>query len=154
MFAQRLKKLRQQKGLSQYQLADLLKLTRGQLANYEQKKRQPDFDTLELLADFFNVSTDYLLGRTDDPTPPHVKLEKPNFEEYVLAAATLADATIRIAELDSRYGMDDKTFTHLSRLAYNKFGLPGAKGSPKAAGGISTPGTGALEEDTEKDDND
>ena len=44
-------------------------MTRGQVGNYEQGKRQPDFDILQLFADFFNVTTDYLLGHTDDPRP-------------------------------------------------------------------------------------
>jgi transcriptional regulator with XRE-family HTH domain len=154
MFSKRLTSLRKRKGLSQYKLAEMLNLTRGQIANYEQGKRQPDFDTLQLFADFFITTTDYLLGRTNESAPPQAKQEKPNFEEYVLSATALPDATIRIAELDSLYDLDSKTFTHLSRLAYNKFGLPGAKGSPKAAGGVSRPGTGALGEDTEENDND
>lgn len=65
MFGKRLAELRNQKELSQYELADRLNLSRTQLANYEQGKREPDFETLVLLADFFEVSLDYLLGRTD-----------------------------------------------------------------------------------------
>ena len=66
-FGERLAQLRNQKELSQYKLAELLGFSRGQVANYEQGTRQPDFDTLKKLAAFFNVTTDYLLGRTDDP---------------------------------------------------------------------------------------
>ncbi|MBX6396382.1 MAG: helix-turn-helix domain-containing protein [Alicyclobacillaceae bacterium] len=46
---------------------------RATYAQYEIGRRTPDYDTLRKLADFFEVSTDSLLGRTDDPTPPHVK---------------------------------------------------------------------------------
>ena len=67
MFNDRLVLLRKRKGLSQYKLAEILNLTRGQVANYEQGKRQPDYETLKMFADFFNVSTDYLIGRSDDP---------------------------------------------------------------------------------------
>lgn len=151
--ARRLKELREAKKISQRKLASILNISSGAVGMYETGKRAPDYELLSQIADFFGVSIDYLLGRTDDPTPPQAKQDKPNFEEYVLSAPTLSDATIRIAELDSRYGMDDKTFTHLSRLAFNKHGLASVKGSEKAAGGIKTPGTGALE-DTEKDDND
>lgn len=69
MFKQRLAELRKQKGLTQEQLAKQLGFTRGQVSNYEQGTREPDFETLKKIADFFNVSADYLLGRTDDPTP-------------------------------------------------------------------------------------
>lgn len=147
MFAKRLKELRQQKRLSQYQLADLLKLTRGQLANYEQKKRQPDFDTLELLADFFKVSTDYLLGRTDDPTPPRAKQQKPpTHEEYVLDVLTLADAAIRIANLFNEDLIDENEYMRLNKLAVKKFPLRPAKGSPAAAHlEVNVPCTGVFE---------
>ena len=65
MFGKRLSALRKQKGLSQYELADRLGYSRGQIANYEQGKREPDYETLQKIADFFDVTTDYLLGRTD-----------------------------------------------------------------------------------------
>jgi transcriptional regulator with XRE-family HTH domain len=68
VFKERLVKLRVDKGLSQYELAKILKLSRGQISNYELGSRQPDYETLTQLADFFDVSTDYLLGRTNDPS--------------------------------------------------------------------------------------
>ncbi|WP_341320862.1 helix-turn-helix transcriptional regulator [Solibacillus sp. FSL H8-0523] len=64
MFSERLKNLRKAKKLSQYELADRLGFSRGKLANYEQGTREPDFATLEIIANFFDVSTDYLLGVT------------------------------------------------------------------------------------------
>lgn len=64
-YALRLAELRGAKGLTQQQLADLTGLTRGRLNNYEQGTREPDLVTLQSLADFFEVTTDYLLGRTD-----------------------------------------------------------------------------------------
>lgn len=65
MFAQRLVELRAEQKLSQYKLAEILGFSRGQIANYEQGSREPDHETLQQFADFFNVSVDYLLGRTD-----------------------------------------------------------------------------------------
>lgn len=64
-FAQRLVELRTEQGLSQYKLAETLGFSRGQIANYEQGSREPDHATLQQFADFFRVSVDYLLGRTD-----------------------------------------------------------------------------------------
>ncbi|MCY9693008.1 helix-turn-helix domain-containing protein [Paenibacillus alginolyticus] len=63
MFGKRLAELRNNKGISQYELAARMKLSRGQLANYEQGTREPDFNTLIALADFFEVSLDSFLGR-------------------------------------------------------------------------------------------
>lgn len=67
MFGKRLAEIRNNKGISQYELAEHLKFTRAQLANYEQGKREPDFETLITLANYFDVSIDYLLGRIDQP---------------------------------------------------------------------------------------
>lgn len=65
VFGLRLAALRKEKNISQYKMAELLMYSRGQIANYEQGKRKPDFETLCNFADFFKVSTDYLLGRTN-----------------------------------------------------------------------------------------
>lgn len=65
VFAQRLAELRAARKLSQYKLAEMLGFSRGQIANYEQGSREPDHATLQQFADFFGVSVDYLLGRTD-----------------------------------------------------------------------------------------
>ncbi|WP_425595529.1 helix-turn-helix domain-containing protein [Priestia flexa] len=67
IFGKRLATLRKEKGISQYEFADRIGFSRGQVANYEQGKREPDYETLQKIADFFDVSTDYLLGRTDNP---------------------------------------------------------------------------------------
>ncbi|MEW6770244.1 MAG: helix-turn-helix transcriptional regulator [Bacillota bacterium] len=62
---ERLAALRKEKGLSQAKLAKLLNLGTSTIANYELNKRTPDPATLKRLADFFDVSVDYLLGRTE-----------------------------------------------------------------------------------------
>ncbi|MNR48304.1 HTH-type transcriptional regulator Xre [compost metagenome] len=63
MFGKRLAELRNSKEISQYELASQMNLSRGQIANYEQGTREPDFATLIALADYFEVSLDSLLGR-------------------------------------------------------------------------------------------
>jgi len=63
MLGKKISKLRKNKKLSQYELADCLGFSRGKLANYEQGTREPDYETLKKIADFFGVSTDHLLGR-------------------------------------------------------------------------------------------
>jgi transcriptional regulator with XRE-family HTH domain len=68
-FGECLTQLRKEYGMTQDELAKKLDITRGSLSMYETDKRFPDKDTLKLIADFFNVSTDYLLGRTEFRTP-------------------------------------------------------------------------------------
>ncbi|WP_152946161.1 VanZ family protein [Desulfofundulus thermobenzoicus] len=67
LFGERLAFLRQQKGLSQAELARLLGVGQSTIAMYEKNKRLPDYQFLIRLANFFGVSTDYLLGRVDQP---------------------------------------------------------------------------------------
>ena len=59
-----LKSLRVAKGLTQDELSKQLNISRSTIGMYEKGTREPDFETLELIADYFNVDTDYLLGRT------------------------------------------------------------------------------------------
>jgi transcriptional regulator with XRE-family HTH domain len=65
----RLRNLRNEKDLTQQDLADFLGITRPAYTAYESGRRQPDNETLSKLADFFGVSVDYLLGRTNIRTP-------------------------------------------------------------------------------------
>lgn len=69
MYADRLVHLRRTCGLTQQQIADRLKISRSTYAQYELGRRRPDYEILIDLANIFNVSVDYLLGRTDDPQP-------------------------------------------------------------------------------------
>lgn len=68
-FGNRLKQLRNLKQLTQQDLANLMGLSRATIAGYESTGKQPDQEKMLWLADYFGVSTDYLLGRTDDPIP-------------------------------------------------------------------------------------
>jgi len=63
MFARRLKLLRENKGISQEELARSLLVAPSTISMYEQGRREPDHDKLRALASYFSVSVDYLLGR-------------------------------------------------------------------------------------------
>ena len=63
MFAYRIKYLRQTRELTQVQLADKLGVSKQSISNWENDNIMPSVDMLEKIADFFSVSTDYLLGR-------------------------------------------------------------------------------------------
>lgn len=64
-FSDRIKGLRTGRGITQEQLASMLKVSRSTIGMYESGKREPDFDTSEAIADIFNVDMDYLTGRSD-----------------------------------------------------------------------------------------
>lgn len=61
-FQERLKELRNEKELSQQELAKELKVSQRSISSWETGFRQPDFETLSLIAKYFDVTTDYLLG--------------------------------------------------------------------------------------------
>ncbi|WP_175631865.1 helix-turn-helix domain-containing protein [Virgibacillus siamensis] len=66
-FSDRLKKLRKEKGISQEKLADELNINRTSIVHYENNaKRIPRNQRLQEIADFFGVSVDYLLDRSDN----------------------------------------------------------------------------------------
>lgn len=76
-FGKRLKTLRTDKNLKQSELADILELSTSTIGMYEQGRRYADLDTLKKIAEYFDVSVDYLIGRTDikkfEDFPPQVK---------------------------------------------------------------------------------
>lgn len=62
-FGQRLKELRNERGISQNELSKHIGVSKSSVNMYERDEREPGFETLEAIADFFNVNMDYLLGR-------------------------------------------------------------------------------------------
>ena len=65
IYSERIRQLRARRGLSQDQLAAALGVSRSAVSMYETSQREPDFETCEAIADFFNIDMDYLLGRSD-----------------------------------------------------------------------------------------
>ncbi|MGP7819799.1 helix-turn-helix domain-containing protein [Niallia sp. 01092] len=63
-FPERLRKLRKDANLTQSKLGEKMNVTKVSISGYETGNRRPDTETLQRLADFFHVSTDYLLGRS------------------------------------------------------------------------------------------
>ncbi|MMZ52796.1 HTH-type transcriptional regulator ImmR [compost metagenome] len=66
-FGSRLRELRTNKKLSQKELANYFKISESAVGMYERDQREPSFELIERIADFFEVSTDYLLGRENEP---------------------------------------------------------------------------------------
>ena len=76
-FSETSRALRKEKGLSQVQLAEALKVSKACISMIEIGKNEPTANTLLKYADFFQCTTDYLLGREDDFGNVVVQTEKP-----------------------------------------------------------------------------
>ena len=63
----RLKELRKNRNITQLKLAMDLSLSQNSISRYEKGEREPDYGTLIKIADYFDVSTDYILERTNNP---------------------------------------------------------------------------------------
>jgi len=67
VFGRRLKILRDRTGLNQDSIAKEIGISRSRYSHYETNRVEPDLDLIRKLSDYHNVTTDYLLGKTDDP---------------------------------------------------------------------------------------
>lgn len=63
-FSERLRHLRSEKGITQKALADQLGISKSSVNMYERGEREPSLETMEAIADYFNVDMDYLYGKT------------------------------------------------------------------------------------------
>ncbi|MDT8980023.1 helix-turn-helix transcriptional regulator [Paenibacillus sp. chi10] len=84
---ERIKKLRERAGLNQLELSKKIGMNNSVLSRIESGKRPVEHDEINLFADFFVVTGDYLLGRSDTPTPTTDKqpsnLEDEDFEAFI-----------------------------------------------------------------------
>lgn len=75
----RIKDLRKEMKYSQQELGDAIGVTKVSICGYENGTRTPSLDTFVMLADLFETSTDYLLGRTDERNNETVSLPKDDY---------------------------------------------------------------------------
>ncbi len=108
--ADRLSDLRNEKKITQTELAKILGKSKQIISFYENGDKLPSVETLEKYADFFGVSTDYLLGRTDTRTPE-------TSIQAVCDYTHLAEKSIEVlrafAELDSIVNSDGEKYTNI-----------------------------------------
>ena len=69
MLARKLKELREIRKMSQAELADILNVAQQTVASWERGKSSPNYELLQRIADYFHVSTDYILGREEKRAP-------------------------------------------------------------------------------------
>ena len=85
--------LRQDKGLTQKELGDILCVSSGTISNYENGVHLPDVDKVIALANYFHVTTDYLLGRTSSNLPVEL------LQQAITNEKTLGDVMASFAKL-------------------------------------------------------
>ena len=87
LFGNRLKNLRIEHNLTQFELAEKVKLSKANISKYEANLVEPSLSTLSLISSLFDVSIDYLLGKTDSPKAQYNSSDKLNLsstEEHVV----------------------------------------------------------------------
>ena len=86
--AERIKQLRKKKGISQSELAEVIGVKNNTVSTWERGTRKPDFEALNLLSDYFEVSFEYILGSSDKE---EARLKPTEEELDQLALSALAD---------------------------------------------------------------
>lgn len=116
IFPERLKELRQKKGLTQQEIADLLNVNRVTYTNWEKGKREPNFETLLKLAFELNTTTSYLLGESNisfghDSDEFQKLAHLPNFHLSEMGLNQIRDLVRAIPYLAEKEGIEpDKYF--------------------------------------------
>lgn len=101
IIGKRIKQLRDKNNLSQKRVSESIGVSNVQLSRYESGSRQPDYETLQKIADYFEVSIDYLFGRS-----PAIEGGKNN-EEF--------ESINEINRLLEKYEIDDMAFFDIEK---------------------------------------
>lgn len=113
-FHEKLKVLRKKKGLTQQEVADLVHVDRVRITNWENGKREPNFENLSMLACIFDVSIDFLLSEyLEISKEAYLKLkeEKKNLFSVRLKELRLKKGLTQ-TELGEKVGVKQSTFTN------------------------------------------
>lgn len=110
MFPERLKNLRKEAGLTQQQLADIVGTTQQNIGFWETGRQHPKNPSLVKLANYFNVTTDYLLGNTDEK-------ESPLESATILFRSTIKDLNLT-PEQEEQLKKDINNFIKKRRKAF------------------------------------
>lgn len=134
-FSERLSELIESKGIMKKSVAEFLGVTYRTINNYENGVREPSIDQLTKLADFFEVSIDYLTGRSDDPTPPTRDADKPEVDPADAAFFQWVQEHVTGMHFyDFQKAMEDQAWLKGLRVVYEKEKgrKPGQKQGDKA----------------------
>lgn len=117
-FGERLKDLRKENNLTQEQLANMFFLNKSSVSRYEKDKQMPENDMLQKIADYFEVTIDYLLGRSDIRTPhkdEHLDANLEKFPKDKTLNDDLIDLMIRYGIIKDKNSVNEK---HLEFIQY------------------------------------
>ena len=102
----RIRELREARGLQQKDLSVDLNVSQPTISDWETGRKQPSSKSAAKISDYFGVSLDYLLCRTDSPAPTNVK--KSVQGENTLDGLTIGDYEIDILNITRRYSDEEK----------------------------------------------
>lgn len=148
LFGKRLREVRNLRGLKQVELAKKLGVTRSVISRYELGINDPPSENISKLAEILGVSSDYLLGRTDDPGIDNNNKREPDLNAP-LYESNLGDALLKVAEMVYEYNLPPEVRSVLFEKVVQKF-KPSEKGN-LAAHGPRQPGSGAFKKEDEND---
>lgn len=112
----RIIQLRKKRGLTRIELAETLGIPQTTLRNYEMNLREPKYELLIQIANEFQVSTDYLLGVTDDPEQKNSDMDESISEEDIKLAARLYSVLVESKIIRPGEDLTPKQFEVLSGL--------------------------------------
>lgn len=107
VFGDRIKRLRIAEKMTQKQLAEKLNISESAVGMYERAEREPSFEIVLVLSDLFQVSSDYLLGKTDHPNGFVVDYSKANPPNY--------DSLTEINKIIKELGIEDIGFFDIEK---------------------------------------
>lgn len=122
---ERIKQLRKENGMTQVDMAQKLGVTKGTVSTWETDSRVPGFDTLDKMCDMFQRSMDYLMGRSDDATPPVLSDEEQTELALSQVAEDLREYVLKYCRLD-QYGRE--AVESIIRAEYNRCRAQGELG--------------------------
>lgn len=108
ILGKRLKFLREKNSYSQKRVADSIGISNVQLSRYESGDRNPDPELIRKFSDFFEVTTDYLLGKTDKPDGQAKQAES-------IQQDNTYDSLDEINKLVKQYGIEDMGFFDIEK---------------------------------------
>ena len=120
---EKLAKLRNNKGLTQKELADLFLISRSTYAQYETSNRHPDYDMIIKLANYYSVSTDYLIN---PKITVHVPLPSTRTEELMREAGYLhrENTLVDISKINNAWSIDTNSMSPVYTLGVIRAGEP------------------------------
>lgn len=120
-FGERLRSLRRERGINQSDFAAQLGVSERALQNYETNEREPKLSFIRECAEYFGVNSAYLVGDSDDPTPPARESDKPEIPPEEMAFFEWVQEHVTGMQFyDFQKAMEDESWLKGLRLIYER----------------------------------